>query len=218
MRKSILFEGITVTLLILLVFMLIAMIMGESGPSEHSIPGSDQVQYIYTGSDSTLYMFSDSNIRAFDADGNELWDFTLPAQLKISPGWRFSINNIPWGNPYVWIDTNGGPVVFADNDTLYVYVAPNETYTGAEDGQMSEGLIAISGKGKELWSLPLHSLLVNVTQYTFNAPRFKAPRIITNITVMRTSLRRAAAFMCSTIITRQSWMRTALSYGASTTW
>ena len=66
MRKSILFEGITVTILLLLVFILIAMIMGESGPSERSIPGSSQVQYIYTGSDNTLYMFFANHIEAVD--------------------------------------------------------------------------------------------------------------------------------------------------------
>ena len=169
MRKSILFEGITVTLLILLVFILIAMIAGESGgPSERSIPGSDQVQYIYTGSDNTLYMFFDDHIQAVNALGNELWDFKLSPQLKIAPGWRFSLNSYSWSNPYVTIDTNGGPVAFADNGTLYVYVVHNESYTGDAidaNGQMSEGLVAISGKGKELWSLPLQSLLINTTQY-----------------------------------------------------
>jgi predicted transcriptional regulator len=168
MRKSILFEGVTVTLLLLLIFLLIAMIMGESSPSEYSIPGSSQVQYIYTGSDNTLYMFFDDHIRAVDATGNEMWDFKLSPQLKIAPSWRFSLYSNSWSNPSVMIDTHGGPIAFADNGTLYIYAAHNESYTGDDidaNGQMSEGLIAISGKGKELWSLPLHSLLINTTQY-----------------------------------------------------
>ena len=90
MRRSILFEGITVTLLILLVFMLIAMIMGGSSPTERSIPGSDQVQYIYTGSDNTLYMFFDDHIQAIDMKGNELWDFKIPEQWQICYSWHFT--------------------------------------------------------------------------------------------------------------------------------
>ncbi len=169
MRRSILFEGVTVTLLILLMSILIAMIMGASGPTERSIPGSDQMQYIYTGNDGTLYMFYENHIQAMNAKGDELWDFALPPQLKIAPGWRFSLNTLlQWGNPEVMIEPSSGPIVFADNNTLYVYVVPNQTYTtgGRHTGErMSEGLIAISGKGDELWSLPLLSLLINGTQY-----------------------------------------------------
>jgi predicted transcriptional regulator len=170
-RKSILFEGITVTLLILLIFMLIAMIMGESGgPSERSIPGSDQVQYIYTGSDNTLYMFYENHIQAIDAKSNELWDFNIPNNWKVASGWRFDLTYTQ-DTPLASIDINGGPIVFVDNSTLYVYLKPNETYTGgpadsANGERMGEGMIAISEKGNMLWSLPLHSLAVNVTQYS----------------------------------------------------
>ena len=163
MRKSLLFEGVTITLLILLIFMLLAMVMG-SEPPEKSIPGSDQVQYIYTGGDNTLYMFFDDHIQAIDMKGNELWDFKIPEQWQICNSWHFIPITLDDDKLYV-TTTGGNPITFSENGTLYVYMKPNETYSGnpvssAIDGRMAEGMVAISDKGTVLWSLPLHSNMI----------------------------------------------------------
>ena len=161
-------------LLILLVFMLIAMIMGESsGPSERSIPGSDQVQYIYTGSDNALYMFFADHIQAIDMKGNELWDFKIPEQWQICYGWHFT--PVTMDNDKLYVTTiEGNPITFSDNGNLYIYLIPNATFSGAPfssaiDEHMSEGLVAISGKGNVLWSLPLHSNIIDA-QYVNVGP------------------------------------------------
>ena len=166
MRKSILFEGITVTLLILLVFMLIAMIMGTSG--ERSISGISQDQYIYTGNDGTLYMFLGNDIRAISPQGVELWDFTVPDPWKICNSWH--LTPVTQGTDMAVSAYEGNPIAFSENGTLYVYLKPNETYSGsyehsAIDNHMAEGLVAIY-KGKVIWNLPLHSLTLNDTIYT----------------------------------------------------
>ncbi len=149
--------------------MLVAMIMGGSGPAERSIAGSSQVQYIYTGSDGTLYMFFDDHIQAIDMKGNELWDFVVPDKWNICNGWRFTPDFI-WVTAYQW-----NPIAFADNGTLYVYLKSNESYSGGYVGtpnamNMSEGLIAISDKGKVLWDLPLDSLMINSSTPLLNEP------------------------------------------------
>ena len=152
-------------LLLLLVFMLIAMIMGTSG--EHSISGISQSQYIYTGSDGTLYMFLDNDIRAINPRGDELWDFTVPDKWRVSDAWHFT--PVTQGTNVGITAYKGNPIVFADNGTLYVFLTTNETYSGGHvfsviDNTFAEGLVAISN-GKILWSLPLHSQRLNATVY-----------------------------------------------------
>jgi len=146
MKKSMVFEGVAITLLILLAFLMLAMILGGAG---REVSGIGDIRYTYAGSDNTLYVFSGENIHAIGGDGALKWTFRVPEQWGICDYGHYMGQVLSDGKPNIAMST---PIVSADTDILYLYVKP------AMDSQstyfMDGALMAISG-GKELWEVPI---------------------------------------------------------------
>lgn len=145
------FEGVAVTLLILLAFLMLAMVMG--GPESH-VSGGCEFSYTYVGPDNVLYVFSQDHIQAIDASGRQAWNFSIPG------GWKVSDNCMPL---HIYQDGSTSfsrisPSVASDNGILYVCLKP--AYAPARSNVINVTLMAISGEGRELWTLPIDSYVI----------------------------------------------------------
>jgi DNA-binding transcriptional ArsR family regulator len=148
------FEGVAVTLLILMVFLMLAMLIGGNGGTEYAnVSNLNGYQYTYVGQDNTLYMLSENSILAIDSHGDQAWNFTVPAQWAICTRWVYS-------PPASMIETgyigDSGPIINSDNGIVYVYLMPQRDNFSINEPEIMAGeLIAISPEGDVLWSLPL---------------------------------------------------------------
>lgn len=149
MKKSMVFEGVAVTLLILLSFLMLAMLLGGGAGKE--VSGIGEIQYTYVGSDDTLYVFSGDNISAIGGNGTLLWTFKVPGQWSVCNYGFYSNRLMSNGQPNIYMST---PIVSASEGILYVYMKP--TQDGSSIYFMDGALMAISG-GKELWELSITS-------------------------------------------------------------
>lgn len=174
MRKSMVFEGVAVTLLILLSFLMLAMLL--SGGADKEVSGIGEIQYTYAGGDNTLYVFSGNDIHAIDADGAQKWAFRIPAQWDVcSYGFYYGMHGELWSSstPHVYI---GNPIVSSGNGTLYVYLKPHDANQSAT--YLNGSLMAISG-GRELWELPLasHNISYQVWSPGYEPPQYGDARV-----------------------------------------
>ncbi len=80
MKKSMVFEGVAVILLILLSFLMLAMVLSGT---EKQVPGVGELGHTLAGSDDTLYTFSGDRVSAIGKDGSLLWTYKAPAQWRI---------------------------------------------------------------------------------------------------------------------------------------
>lgn len=149
MKRSMVFEGVAVTLLILLTFLTLAMVMGGSPESKVSDTGG--YTYTYAGPDNVLYVFSTGHIQAIDASGGQAWDFSVP------DGWEVCYKWLPVqiSDDGRYTITDMGPIASSYNGTLYVYLKPDQAVSSP--GVLSGALLAISGDGRKLWELPMES-------------------------------------------------------------
>ena len=158
MRKSMVFEGVVVMLLILLAFLMLAMMLG--GKDSNTSAAGD-ISYTYVGSDNMLYVFTtDSNdliadqIQAIDASGRQAWNFSIPRGSDVSencmPLYFYSDGS------YSFSDT--APSAASNNGILYVCLRPS--YVPLDSHSMNVTLLAISGEGRVLWSLPIDSCAI----------------------------------------------------------
>jgi predicted transcriptional regulator len=152
MRKSMVFEGVAVTLLILLLFLMLAMILSSN--SQNIVSGIGEVNYTYVGCNDTLYVFSGNTINAIGDDGKLLWTFNVPEQWS-----AYDYEADLYSNPAQYPATNSlsgfsqaNPIVASSDGVLYIYLEP--VNNGTPSFYINGTLMAISG-GKELWSTPL---------------------------------------------------------------
>jgi predicted transcriptional regulator len=146
------FEGVAVTLLILLAFLVLAMVMGGTPANEAS--GISDNSYSYVGPDNVLYVLSPDHIQAFDARGTQAWNFTVPK------GWKVAENSMP-----MHISRDGStslsrerPSAASDNGVLYVCLKP--AYGPSLSNVVNVTLMAISDEGRALWTLPIDSYVI----------------------------------------------------------
>ncbi len=144
------FEGIAVTLLLLLAFLMLAMLMeGNAGKESVSL---GEIGYTYTGEDNTLYGFSTNEIYAIDSHGSLRWNFTVPGQWKICNRWEYLPHPNAGG---IWLE-GAGPIIASDKGVLFVFMKPEEIAI-TPSHLIAGNLTAISRNGKVLWSVPLES-------------------------------------------------------------
>lgn len=156
MKKSMVFEGVAVILLILLSFLMLAMTLG--GAAEKQVPGVGELGHTLAGSGDTLYAFSGDRVSAIGKDGSLLWTYEAPAQWLICDYGLYTEQD-PYTRQYV--RSTGRQIVSECNGTLYIYLGPAGANASAT--VMDGLLVAISG-GKKLWELPFTSHIV-VTPY-----------------------------------------------------
>ncbi|WP_424358475.1 winged helix-turn-helix transcriptional regulator [Methanocella sp. MCL-LM] len=170
--------GIAIIILLALSFLLLVLWTDGEDAAGREIPGIGTPDYIYTGDDDMLYLFSDRNITALSPDGSFRYRFTLPAGYSIYERWYFH----SWWD-YVYVRQSGQPIVSSSNGTLYVYLVPagTETYKDGNEGALTEYygtglLLSIGPDGRQEWSLPLDSLMVPARKYQYiDAPLYQEP-------------------------------------------
>jgi hypothetical protein len=72
MRTRVLIGGAALALLVA-VFALMLILTGDNATSARQIPGIGVPDYVITGSDDTLYLFSGNNVTAVASDGSQMW-------------------------------------------------------------------------------------------------------------------------------------------------
>jgi len=166
--------GIAIVILLAASLLLLVIWTGNEGVTEREIPGIGTPEYIYTGDDDTLYLFSAKNITAVSPDGTLKYRFSLPANYSFCERWNFDSS---WDNVYV--RESGQPIASSDNGTLYTYLVPDggEAKEEVEDDTPVEYydtglLLSISPEGRQQWSLPLESLLVPTREYQYTDSLF----------------------------------------------
>ena len=153
------FEGVAVTLLILLAFLMLAMLMGSMESNSSAVAGN--AIYTSVGPDNMLYIFSTDNneyaidhIQAIDSSGKQVWSFSIPSGSALSqdcmPLYFYSDGS------YSYSDLE--PSVAAGNGVLYVSLMPS--YVPVNSRSMNVTLMAISDQGQVLWTKPIDSLAI----------------------------------------------------------
>lgn len=161
--------GIAIVILLAASLLLLVIWTGNEGVTEREIPGIGTPEYIYTGSDDTLYLFSDRNITAVASDGTLKYRFEVPGNYNVSGRWYVDRSRYNQNQESLYVRESGIPVALSDNGTLYVYLVPDGINLTAEvDGRTDNwagcfgngSLLAINPEGRLRWSLSLESLLM----------------------------------------------------------
>ena len=150
MRKSMVFEGVVVLLLILLLFVMYVMITSCSftvsdkwdatiGPST----------YLYAGNNGTLYAFDSNRISSIAGDGSVKWTIEIPPNRTMMDS-----GNMLYTEPGV--RSMAEPAIVSCNDTLFVYTRPMLDQNGSpvdlQDNMTPQcSIMAVKPDGKILW-------------------------------------------------------------------
>jgi len=167
MKKPMVFEGVVAIIIILLLFAVYLMVSGGNGYSS-GVNSTGMVSGIYPAKDGTVYAFAGENgntIYAIDARGNLKWTARVPDAWSVYNPFEYQANKFRAGtynesgtmtlSSYLVRKT---PVFSTDNECLYICVSENITpssdsyTTGIPVIEQEEGLMAISPRGRILWS------------------------------------------------------------------
>ena len=154
--------GIAAIVLIIAAFVLVVVLTGSDATSERQIPETGIPDYVLTGGDDTLYLFSGDNVTALASDGALKYRFTSPAGWDFCSRWHIESRS---GDNVV----NGGstPIATENQGNLYVYLMPENACGTWTDGRSSSGyidgiLMAVGPDGKALWNVTMKSLAVTM--------------------------------------------------------
>ncbi|HEY3273252.1 MAG TPA: winged helix-turn-helix transcriptional regulator [Methanocella sp.] len=152
MERSHAFETVLVLILIGLIGLVFFMIVSTPQQAQSwEMQGNGSVDYMFTGSDDTLYVFRGNNVTAIESDGRVAWSLHVPDE------WRLSTIPESWGHV---------PVVGENDGRLYLYLSqpsslkesapiipvdPWSTYKGCT---ISAKVMAISPDGTVSWEYP----------------------------------------------------------------
>ena len=170
MNKSAAVGLAIVCLLAITILLLIYWTDGE-GAAGKEIPGIGTPDYIYTGDDDTLYLFSGRNITALSPDGTLKYRYELPPDYSVGKRWYFDLSK-----DSVYVREIDQRIVSSANSTLYVYLVPTGTEIYEDDGYNALALteyygtgllLSIGPDGRQEWSLPLESLIVPDREYQY---------------------------------------------------
>ncbi|HEY3422894.1 MAG TPA: PQQ-binding-like beta-propeller repeat protein, partial [Methanocellaceae archaeon] len=166
MKRSMLFEAVTVILLIMLVFILYVMIASQGQGSGWQVPVNGTITSMYAGDDDTLYAFAGNTIYALDKNGNLGWQLSIPDRWTLCGRWATPVYDKAT-NTYGF-DSRISPVVASKNGVLYVFLTTNLTSqdsAAVNESQVShnEDLMAISSSGMVLWEHRTTGMAKNVS-------------------------------------------------------
>jgi predicted transcriptional regulator len=120
MERHQLFEAALVLALISLVGLLYLAIV-STPPASYSweAQANGSVDYMFVGSDDTLYAFSGNTITAVGKDGGRLWNLTIAAEWKVLNNWTIQANSDQMeGRVSLY---HNYPIASENDGILYVY-------------------------------------------------------------------------------------------------
>ncbi len=167
MRKARSFEISLVLLLIVCVGLLYYMIVILGAPQVTKgweAPANGSIDYMFLGSNDTLYVFQGNQISAILPDGSLKWKYTAPGNYQLINRWTYPTYTLMNGNrvhsnqPY--------PVVEENNGSLYVYAflslnleETNNISRGSSINHTSV-IFALSQEGTVEWEYPMTSQII----------------------------------------------------------
>jgi predicted transcriptional regulator len=150
-----LFEAVTVLLLIIMVFVLYVMVAGGGqGSSGWQVTVNGTISSMYAGDDDTLYAFAGNTIYAIGKNGDLNWQLSIPENWTLCGKWATPAYDKAT-NAYGF-DSRSGPVVASKNGILYVFMkknltSPDGASVNESEASYNEDLLAVSPSGKILW-------------------------------------------------------------------
>ena len=177
MKKGMLFEAVTVTLLILLSFTMYVMVTtapaskdswtvtGLVTTSNMSLNNFNSLigNNMFTGENGVLYTIDGRNIHAVGQNGSVLWSVAIPDSYNMTVyGRTYNLSAVGDIDTWVGLDAK------VSNDTLYIIVLPRSPL------QIPGVLLAISSNGTLEWKLPFSSSSYgsNDGAYIYDSPRY----------------------------------------------
>ncbi|MGA9140905.1 MAG: winged helix-turn-helix transcriptional regulator [Methanocella sp.] len=158
--------GIAATVLIIAAFVLAVVLIGNNAVSERQIPGIGIPDYVLTGGDDTVYLFSGDNVTALAGDGTLKYRFAVPDGYSFCDRWH--IEEMPRHN---LIQRGWIPIAAEDDGILYLYLKEEDSAARTGDAGSSSAfgdgrLTAVASDGRVLWNLTLKSLMVTLYEWS----------------------------------------------------
>jgi len=146
MERSRAFETVLVLILIGLIGLLFFMIASTPQQAKGwEMQGNGSVDYMFTGSDDTLYVFQGNNVTAIQDDGQIAWNLHVPDEWKVIDidgyGYRIPVVDEAGGTLYLYLTGPIRNMTEVSNDTFGVRYA----------AYVDSKLIAISPEGNISW-------------------------------------------------------------------
>jgi predicted transcriptional regulator/outer membrane protein assembly factor BamB len=177
MGRANLFSAALALIIVALLFLLFLMItIKPSQPSAAGweLPGNGSVDYMFIGSNDTLYAFRGNDVAAIRSDGSMAWTYTVPDTWSVLNNWSQAGRTI-----------EGRPVVA--ESAGYLYLVAVKHLTQEELGKINNGfmsshfsisriavIMAISPDGEKEWEY----------QFTFETPSSMTSYLLYDDTIM----------------------------------
>ena len=129
MKKSYVFEAVLAILVIgLISLMYLAIVSTPHEANGWEMKANGSVDYMFVGSDDTLYAFSGNNIAALSKNGGLLWEYGVSPEWNILNTWNMPEYDVG-ENGYVSMSFSSYPIVSESNGSLYLFelFAVNDT-------------------------------------------------------------------------------------------
>ncbi|HEY3273248.1 MAG TPA: helix-turn-helix domain-containing protein [Methanocella sp.] len=131
MDRSRAFEAaLVITLILLAALLYFAVVSTPRAASSWESEFSGNVDYMFVGSDDTLYTFSGSLVSAMSKDGNVLWQYAVPSEWRVLNDWDmpiYSSGNGGAGKPFC-----AYPIVAESNGSLYLFAISRLNWTDVD--------------------------------------------------------------------------------------
>lgn len=140
MKKSYAFEAVLAILLISLIgLMYLAIVSTPHEANGWEMKANGSVDYMFVGSDDTLYTFSGSNIVALSKNGDTLWQYGVSPEWKILNNWDMPEYDVA-GNGYISMSFSSYPIVSESKGSLYLFeiLALNQTDVDVASNNITE--------------------------------------------------------------------------------
>ncbi|HEY3272918.1 MAG TPA: HTH domain-containing protein [Methanocella sp.] len=166
MERAHVFEAAMVIALIVLAGLLYLAIVSPAAPAATGweTQGIGHVDYMFVGSNDTLYTFSGNQITAMDRDGSILWSYLFAPEWKVVNDWSMPLYTSPNGSSRIYLVSNNNftmvydgatgvysynrhPMVSEKDGSLYVFAVNILTTGGASPGE----IVKIAPDGTAVW-------------------------------------------------------------------
>ena len=140
MKKSYVFEAVLAILVIgLISLMYLAIVSTPHEANGWEMKANGSVDYMFVGSDDTLYTFSGNNIAALSKNGGLLWEYGVSPEWNILNNWDMPEYDVG-ENGYASMSFSSYPIVSESNGSLYLFelLAVNDTDVKVASSQYPE--------------------------------------------------------------------------------
>jgi predicted transcriptional regulator len=116
MKRSNAFEAVLVILLIFMVSLIYFMVSTPNVVSSWEKQANGSVDYMFVGSNDTLYTFNGNDVSAFSKDGDLRWQMDVPGDWNILFNWETPSNGSMASSEF-----NSYPIVGESDGSLYLF-------------------------------------------------------------------------------------------------